>query len=65
MLLYMAVTLDDYQLPLFVGTRKEVASWADLSPDNVSQYAGCNLNSHKNNCRFVKVVIDSIANDVM
>ena len=65
MLLYMAVTLDDYQLPLFVGTRKEVAGWADLAPDNISMYAGRNLNSYKNNCKFVKVVINDTTNDVM
>ena len=62
MLLYMAVTLDDYQLPLFVGTRKEVAIWADLAPDNVSMYVRRKLNSYKNNCKFVKVVIDDTIN---
>lgn len=60
--LFMAVTLDRYQLPLFIGTRKEVAQWANLSPDNISAYVGRGLKSYKNGCKFIKVTVTDAEN---
>lgn len=59
MTLYIAVELSQHELPLFVGTRREVAKWANLSPENVSAYCQQGRESLKNKCRFEKVRIEN------
>lgn len=59
MTLYIAVELTRYELPLFVGTRDEVAAWAELTPSNISAYCKQGSESLKNKCRFDKIKIDN------
>lgn len=58
MTLYIATDLSPYELPLFVGTRREVATWANMTPENISGYCQRGKVSLKNKCKFEKVKID-------
>lgn len=71
MTLYLAVTADKYELPLYVATsRKEMAKWAGVSGDQITM-AMCNYEriwgrhpdkerktSRQGVIRFTKVEVD-------
>lgn len=56
--IYIAIDLSQYELPLYVGTRKEVAKWANLRPESVSDYYNKGRINRKNKCKFIKLYID-------
>lgn len=55
--MYMAVTNDKYELPLFVGTAVEIAEWAGCRTDNIyrSVVYGNKYNGKNNGYRIIKV----------
>ena len=54
---YMAVTNDKYELPLFVGTAVEIAEWAGCRTDNIyrSVIYEHKYNGKNNGYRIIKV----------
>lgn len=59
MVIYIAVEIGKLELPLYVGTRNEIAQWANLTPENISAYCQQKRESLKNNCRFEKIKIEN------
>lgn len=55
--LYMIVDNDHQDLPLFIGTLKETAEWANTTP-NVVLSAICNAKKRKTKTKFAKVEIE-------
>lgn len=57
--LYMAVTPDEYELPLYVSdTAAELARHYGLKPNTVSTSISQNKNGEKTGRKFVKVIYD-------
>lgn len=54
-MLYMAVTADKYELPLFVGNVKEVATWAGITENNLHSQISKHMSGKNRGYKFVKV----------
>lgn len=53
--LYMAVTADKYELPLIVGTAKEVAAYGGITTSGMSSMISNGRNGKVNKFKYVKI----------
>lgn len=53
--IYMAVTSDSLELPLFVGSSREVANWAGISVSTLYSQVYLKMNGKKLGRKFVAV----------
>lgn len=57
--LYMAVSADQYELPLYVAdTAKELAEWSGVKPNYVSTAIYYKYSGKKMGMKFVKVELE-------
>lgn len=55
-MLYMAVTTDKYELPLYVADNaKELAEWAGVSENSIYVCVSLGRTGKTRGCKFVKV----------
>ncbi len=53
--IYMAVTADNLELPIFVGSSREVANWAGISVATLYSQVYLQMNGKKLGRKFVAV----------
>lgn len=54
-MIYIAVTADKYELPLFVGNGREVAAWAGITENNLHSQVSKHKSGKNRGYKFVKV----------
>ena len=62
MTLYMVVTADEYELPLFVGTSKEVSKFLGIKQTSLYTYMSRPRSKNygvRDNIKIVKVEVDN------
>lgn len=54
--LYMAVTPDKYELPIFVGNSSEITTWAGISLNALYSSVNKKRSGSRNGYKLVKVI---------
>lgn len=58
--IYMAVTPDEYELPMFVGNMKEISAWAGIAENTIRQAISANRTGRKSGRKFVRTEMDNV-----